>query len=118
MSELTYLHNQRCRKSREGLALLEAHVAVITVREYLKDPLNEDELLELAEKLDQQSLDQWIRKGEEEYKTNFKTRKLSIAQWAAVLEEYPKLLERPILIAGERAVVGRPAERLLSIIKH
>jgi arsenate reductase len=117
MSEMIYLHNPRCRKSREGLDLLREHGHEPEVREYLNDPLTSDELLELAGNLDSASLEQWIRKGEPEYKENFKGKRLTTDQWAAVLEEYPKLLERPVLIVGQRAVIGRPPERLLELLR-
>lgn len=117
MSELIYLHNTRCRKSREGLALLHEHGAVPQVREYLNDSLTADEVLDLAGKLDAVSLSLWVRTGEPDYKENFKGKKLTTDQWAAILEEYPRLLERPILIAGNRAVVGRPPERMLELLR-
>lgn len=114
--KLIYLHNPRCRKSREGLELLQSRGIELEVRKYLENPLGKSEIKALAGKLDPGSLDGWIRTGEQEFKDHYKGRELTTEQWAEALEKHPKLLERPILIKGDKAVVGRPPIRLLELL--
>lgn len=117
MSDLIYLHNPRCRKSREGLVLLEGKGVVPSVREYLKDPLTKEEVLKLIHQLEIEPLSGGlIRKGEAEFKDHFKGRSLRPDEWAQVIVDHPKLLERPILIKGGKAVIGRPPEHLLKLL--
>ncbi len=124
----TYLHNPRCRKSREGLELLQKKGLDIRVREYLNDPLDKGELTELASMLGDDALRPasppatgaapggWIRTGEPEFKDHFKGKELPPEQWIEAIERFPKLLERPILIHNGKAAIGRPPENLLSIL--
>lgn len=111
MSKMTLLHNARCMKSRQGLAYLQEAKANFEVREYLKDELSKKELIELLNNLGGNPLENGaIRKGEADFKSNFKGKTLSLEEWADAVSNYPKLLERPILIKGDKAVIGRPAE--------
>ncbi|MFT4780051.1 MAG: arsenate reductase [Flavobacteriales bacterium] len=111
MSKMILLHNARCSKSRIGLAHLQDRKADFEVREYLKEELSTKELITLFKALGGNPLESGaLRKGEADFKANFKGKTLSLADWAEAVLTYPKLLERPILIKGDKAVIGRPAE--------
>lgn len=113
--KLTVLHNPRCRKSREALSILEAANKQYDVREYLKNPLSKDEIIVVLEKLNLRPYD-IIRKGEKVFKEHFKGKELTDDQWVDALIEYPILIERPIVITKEQAVVGRPSENIQSLL--
>ena len=108
-------HNPRCRKSREALALLEEKGAAFEIREYLKETPSKEELTDLI-KLLGIAPEKLIRKGEAIYKENFKGKALSDSEWIDAMVEFPKLIERPIVIKDGKAVVGRPSELVLDII--
>lgn len=112
---MKFYHNPRCRKSREALALLEDKGISPNIIEYLKDPLNAAELSALLKKLDMKAED-LIRKGEDIYKSEYKGKELSESQWIEAMVKHPKLIERPILVNGKQARVGRPPETVLEII--
>ena len=109
------LHNPRCRKSREGLKILEESGQDFTIVEYLKEPLTKEELTDILDKLDMSAID-LVRKNEKEWKENFKGRDMSQEEIIEAMVTYPKLIERPIVISGERAVVGRPPENIQQLI--
>lgn len=109
------LHNPRCRKSRETLQILQDKGWEVEVIEYLKDVPTEAELKTIVKKLGIEPID-LIRKGEQLYKENFKGKDLSPDQWIKVMIENPVLIERPIVIAGDRAVIGRPPESVLELL--
>lgn len=113
--KLTVIHNPRCRKSREALGILEAANKQYDVREYLKNPLSKDELIVILKKLNLRPID-IIRKGEKVYKELFKGKELTDDQWVDALIKYPILIERPIVITEEQAVVGRPPENIHSLL--
>lgn len=109
------LHNPRCRKSREGLKILEDSGQDFTIVEYLKNPLTKEELSELLSKLGMSAMD-LVRKNEKEWKENFKGREISEEEVVAAMVAHPKLIERPIVISGDRAVVGRPPENISKLL--
>jgi arsenate reductase len=116
MTELTLYHNPRCSKSRGALELLEARGLVPTIVRYLETPPSAAELRALLAKLGL-SARQLLRSGEDEYKAlNLDDASLSEEQLIAAMVAHPKLIERPILIAGDKAVVGRPPEKILEIL--
>ena len=108
-------HNPRCRKSRETLALLRENGVEPTVVEYLKTPLTENELEELLKMLGIPA-EKLIRKGESIYKEQFKGKEMSEADWVAAMAAHPKLMERPIVVAGKKAVIGRPPENVRELL--
>jgi len=108
-------HNNRCSKSREALDLLQKSNCEFEIRDYLKNPPTQKEIKELLAKLKCKPLD-IIRKKEPIYLEQYSTKKLSDAQWIAVLAKHPVLIERPIVINGKKAVIGRPATLVLDII--
>jgi arsenate reductase (glutaredoxin) len=116
MSELTIYHNPRCTKSRNTLALLQERGLEPRVIEYLKDPPTKSELKALLAKLGLKP-EQLVRKGEEIYKTKYAGKKLTDAQWIDAMVADPILIERPIVVSRERAVIGRPPENALQLLK-
>lgn len=112
---ITIYHNPRCRKSREGLALLEESGKTFEVIKYLEDSVSEEELKTIIAKLGIKPID-LVRKNETIWKSDYKDKELSDEQIIKVLAKYPKLIERPIVINGKKAVIGRPKELILDII--
>jgi len=116
MTDLTLYHNPRCSKSRGALELLEARGLAPTVVRYLETPPSAAELKALLAKLGIGAR-QLLRSGEDEYKElNLADATLSDAQLIEAMAKHPKLIERPILIAGDKAVIGRPPEKVLEIL--
>lgn len=109
------LHNPRCRKSREGLKILEDSGKDFTIVEYLKEPLTKEELTDVLSKLDMSAMD-LVRKNEKEWKENFRGQEMSEEEVVAAMVAHPKLIERPIVISGDRAVVGRPPENIYQLL--
>lgn len=116
MTDLTLYHNPLCSKSRAALEILEARGLAPTVVRYLDTPLEATQLRSLLGKLGL-SARQLLRFGEDEYKTlNLVDASLSEEQLIAAMAAHPKLIERPILVAGDKAVIGRPPEKVLEIL--
>lgn len=116
MTELTLYHNPRCSKSRGALELLEARGLTPKVVRYLETPPNAAELRDLLAKLGL-SARQLLRTGEDEYKAlHLDSADITEDQLIAAMVAHPKLIERPILVAGSKAVVGRPPEKVLEIL--
>ena len=116
MTDLTLYHNPRCSKSRGALELLEQRGLAPTVVRYLETPLDAAQLRSLLAKLGL-SARQLLRTGEDEYKTlNLADPSLSEEQLVAAIAQHPKLMERPILEAGGKAIIGRPPENVLEIL--
>ncbi|WP_326428619.1 arsenate reductase (glutaredoxin) [Stutzerimonas frequens] len=116
MTELTLYHNPRCSKSRAALELLEARGLKPEIVRYLDTPLSTSELKELLNKLGLTAR-QLLRTGEGEYKTlELADAGLKEVQLIAAMVEHPKLIERPILVAGDKAIIGRPPEKVLEIL--
>ncbi|UII25153.1 arsenate reductase (glutaredoxin) [Fulvivirga maritima] len=108
---LTIYHNPRCTKSRETLQLIEEHGDMVEVVEYLKMPPSKADLEKIVEKLGIKPHD-LIRTGEAIYKEKYKGSELSDDEWLQAMEEHPKLIERPIVIKGDKAIIGRPPEKV------
>ncbi|MBA1194770.1 arsenate reductase (glutaredoxin) [Pseudomonas entomophila] len=116
MTDLTLYHNPRCSKSREALALLEARGLAPTVVRYLETPPDAEALRALLKALGLPAR-QLLRSGEDAYKTlGLADPALTEAQLVDAMVAHPILIERPILVAGDRAVVGRPPEQVLEIL--
>ncbi|MCF1487169.1 arsenate reductase (glutaredoxin) [Pseudomonas sp. AA27] len=116
MTDLTLYHNPRCSKSRGALELLEARGLAPTIVRYLETPPDAATLEQLLAKLGIGAR-QLLRTGEDEYKAlELANPALSDAQLIKAMAEHPKLIERPILVAGDKAVVGRPPEKVLEIL--
>lgn len=107
-------HNPRCSKSRQALALLEQTDSEVRIHRYLDEPLGADALNDLLDRLDGELKD-LVRTNEAEWKAldvDITDRQAVIAAIATT----PKLMQRPIADRGDRAVIGRPPEAVLSLI--
>lgn len=111
---ITLYHNPRCAKSRQALALLEEHGAEVRIRRYLDEPLSERELRDLMSRLDADGK-ALVRTQEPEWK-GLDVDLDDQEQVIAALVAHPRLLERPIVDDGQRAVLGRPPEDVLSLV--
>jgi len=109
---LIYYHNPRCSKSRQGLDLLQQHA--VTIRYYLKDPLSELELDTLLSKL-VDPIPAIIRQSDV-VRLGISVVDTSLPAIRSLLLAHPSLLQRPILETTDRAIIGRPPERLLEIL--
>jgi len=104
-------HNPKCTKSREALEIIKNSGKEFKIREYLKNPLSEDELNGLLKKLQFSPL-QLVRQNESVWKDNFKSLILSDRELIGIMAKHPKLIERPVLENDIRAVVGRPPSNI------
>jgi polyphosphate kinase len=108
-------HNPRCSKSRAGLQYLEEKGYDIEIKKYLLEGITESELKEIISKADKIPFD-FVRTHEADYKTNYKGKEFSDDEWIKILVENPKLLQRPIVVNGTKAVLANPPERIEEII--
>lgn len=112
---ITLFHNPRCSKSRAALNLLQEAGATVDVVLYLETPPSRETLARVIGQLGI-SPEALVRRGEEIFKTNYLGRALDADGWLDALAAHPKLIERPIAIRGDRAVVGRPPEKVLELL--
>ena len=108
-------HNPRCSKSRQTLELLQAQGIQPEIIEYLTTPPSASELDKILTMLGKEPAE-LMRSGEEEFKTHIKDKSLSRQQAIALMVRYPKVIERPIVIHGDKAAIGRPPESVLHIL--
>jgi arsenate reductase len=116
MTNYVYYHNPRCSKSRQGLALLESNSIQVDIKEYLKVPMSKQELDELFNALGVKNAADMIRVKEKDYIESGLSADSSNAQIISAIVKYPKLLERPILSNGKKAVIGRPIDNIQALI--
>lgn len=108
-------HNPRCGKSREAKSVLEEKGIDFETIEYLKTPLTKVTLKELIDKIGIKP-EELIRKQESVFKEKYKDAQLNDSQWIEAMVENPKLIERPIVVNGNKAVVARPAEKVEDVL--
>jgi arsenate reductase len=113
--DLVIYHNPRCTKSRAALSLLIERGAQPEIVEYLKTPPTKQTLRTLLKQLGMRP-EELVRKGEDVYKQTLASQALSDEQWLDAMVEHPILIERPIVVSGNRAVIGRPPERVLELL--
>jgi arsenate reductase len=111
----TLLHNPKCTKSRAAKALLDERKVAYEERRYLERPLSAAELAELRRRLDRPARE-WLRAGEDAFKAAGLSKNASDEEILAAMAEHPILIERPILILGSGAVVGRPTENIEALL--
>jgi arsenate reductase (glutaredoxin) len=109
-------HNPKCAKSREVLNYLISNALNFEVCNYIKNPLSKKDLIEILNLLNYCAND-LVRKNEDEYKQFIKGKSLNEDEILSLMLKYPKLIERPIVIVGEEAVVARPLEKLKSLFE-
>ena len=113
--KITVYHNPRCSKSRCALDLLKEKGLEFEVIEYMSQKPSAAELKDVIQKLGIRP-EELLRKKEDDFKEHFKGKQLSDDEWIDAMIRFPKLIERPIVIKGGKAVVARPTERLLEIL--
>lgn len=113
--EIVLLHNPLCSKSRATLALLQDRGADFVIREYLEDPLSAEELADLRGRLGRPVSD-WLRPKEDPFVASGVARDASDDALIAVIAKHPICMERPIVVRGEQARVGRPPEDVLALL--
>jgi arsenate reductase len=113
---VTIYHNPRCSKSRQTLQLLEARGVKPKIVEYLKEPPSSAELKAILKKLGMKPRD-LLRQGEARYaELGLKERALSDDALIELMVENPTLIERPIVVSGNKAAIGRPPETVREIL--
>ncbi len=116
MSDFIIYHNPRCSKSRQTLEILNEQNVDTKIVLYLETPPSAEEVKSILQKLGLSSRD-IIRKGEEEYKLlNIKDQSLKENELITFMSENPKLIERPIVVKDDKAIIGRPPENVLSLL--
>jgi arsenate reductase len=109
------LHNPRCSKSRQGLEIIENSGKEYEVIKYLENTLSIKELTELIQLLNISPIE-LVRKGEAVWKEKYKGKKMTDTEIIKAMVSNPKLIERPIVISNNKAVIGRPIESISAII--
>jgi len=112
---LRIYHNPRCRKNRAGLAYLQEKGLNFKIREYLKEPFTEKELTVVIQKWGKKPFD-LVRQQEEIYKKEFKGLELSDREWIKIMIQNPKLIERPMVVSDDKAILGQPPEVIGEIL--
>ena len=112
---ITIYHNPRCTKSREGLCEIENLNQPFEIRKYLDEPFTEKELKEVIKKLNIKPIE-LVRTKESIWIENYKGKDLSDTQIIEAMLQNPKLIERPIVVNGDKAVIARPKEKINEIL--
>lgn len=115
MSTVTLYHNPRCSKSRATLALLQENGIEPNIVLYIETPLSGTEINALLKKLGI-SAAELVRRGDDEYKASGLCKDSSAEDHVAAMVRYPRLIERPIVVRGNKAVLGRPPENVLALL--
>ena len=113
---LTLYHNPRCRKSREGLKILEASGKNFVTRLYLSEAFSKEELTDLIKALGVSPIE-LIRTNEAIWKSEFKGKDLTDDEVIEAMLANPRLIERPVVTDGQSAVIGRPGERITTFLE-
>src|SRR5690606_7473295 len=115
MPEYILYHKPNCSTSLATLKMIKEQGVQPELRLYLEQPPTQKELAELLKKLGSKPIE-LVRTKEKLYKDNYEGKKLTKKEWQKILSENPILIERPILIKGDKAILGRPPERVLELI--
>jgi arsenate reductase len=114
---VTIYHNGRCSKSRGALEILQEKGIPHEVRWYLAEPLSAEEIRDLLQKLGVRP-EAIVRKSEQYFQEALKGKTLDEDTWISELAAHPELIERPIVVNGDKAVVARPPERVLELVER
>lgn len=115
MSDYIIWHNPRCSKSRQTLALLQDHGIEPEDVRYLETPPSKQQIKDILKKLGISAID-LVRRGESAFKVLALSKDASEAELIDAMSKEPVLIERPVVIHGDRAVLGRPPENVLDLI--
>ena len=107
-------HNPRCSKSRETLEIIQKAGKEVEIIDYQNQVPTEKELTAIIKLLGINAED-LVRKSEDIYKEKFKGKNLTNTEWIKAMIKYPKLIERPIVISGNKAIIGRPPEKVIEL---
>jgi len=113
---LKIYHNPQCKKSRAGLEYLKGKKVEFEIVDYIREPLEEEELEKLLVKLNAKP-EEMLRTQEEYYKKNLKGKKFNEHEWIRIIVQNPRLLKRPIIEGQYKAVWGDPVENIDVIVK-
>lgn len=113
---VTIYHNPKCSKSRQTLALLEERGVAPTIVHYLKDAPSVENLAEILDFLGLEPRELMRRKEQEYADNNLADESLSRDQLIQAMHDFPRLIERPIVLANGKAAIGRPPEAVLDIL--
>ena len=115
---ITIYHNPRCSKSRKAMDILKSRGIEPEIVDYTKQPPNEETLRQLLRALGLEA-EQLVRKNDQSFKDmQLGDKKLSSEEWLNILLENPSLLQRPIIMVGEKAIIGRPPEQVLELLDN
>ncbi len=112
---ITIYHNPRCTKSREGLCELEILNQPFQLRKYLDEPFTKDELEEVIKKLNIKPIE-LVRTKESIWIENYKNKTLTDVEIINAMLAHPKLIERPIIVKGDKAIIARPKEKIKDLL--
>jgi len=108
-------HNPRCSKSRQTLEIIEKEGVEPEIIQYLEEPPAKEELKVLIDLLGIKP-EKLVRKTEKIYREKFKGRELTDEEWIDAMVQYPKLIQRPIVVEGRKAILGRPPENVQELL--
>ena len=114
---ITIYHYPKCSKSRAGLCEIEKQNDSIEIRNYFKDLFTREELISVLNKLNRKPLD-LVRTNESIWKEHFSEKKLTDECIIDALLQFPQLIERPIVVFNENAVIARPTEKINELLLH
>jgi len=109
-------HNPRCSTSRKGCAIVTGIDEPYEIINYMKEPLSTDEIKDLINKLGIKPVE-LVRIKEEIWKENYKDKKLTDSQIIEAMHLHPNLIQRPIIVKGDKAVIGRPPELISELLE-
>ncbi len=115
MNKVQIWHNTRCSKSRDAFQWLADHEIEIDWVDYMKNTIQKEQLKSVLDKLNMSAFE-LIRKGEKIFKENWKNATKSEEEWIDIMVAHPNLIERPIVINENKAVVARPLERIEELL--
>lgn len=116
MADIVVYHNGECSKCRGALELLQEMGVPHDVRFYIAEPLSADEIKTLLRQLNL-PVAELIRKGEALYAEQYANASLTDEEWVQVLIEHPQLMQRPIVVKGDKAIIARPPEKVSAFVK-
>jgi len=115
-SDITIWHNKVCSTSKKALHLIEEQSEQLQVRDYIKDAPSVAELKEVLKMMGQKPT-YILRKKDKVFQELFADKELSDAQWLKAMSEHPSIIERPIVIIGKKAYLGRPFDEFAQMLK-